>query len=124
MKHKRTACRCRTCRARKTLPRHPLLYRNRVICKKCGERNPDLDSCANCKAPMSLAPACQTCGDVRWTPDKHRNSRRRKPGELCHCDGVWFSIKGAPHRAGTKGCKLSSPADLNYTSKYDPKYGF
>lgn len=77
----KTHCRCRKCRARKALKRHPMTY--------------------------ITQPRCQ-CGARDWAVDAWANARPwRDPTKLCHCDGVWFSIKGAPHRKGSKGCNYS-----------------
>jgi len=72
-------CRCRKCRARCTLPKKPDEYDEPPICKSCGE------------------------GVIRY--DAHHDGRPwRAKEKLCHCDGVWFSIKGSPHRLGGWKC--------------------
>lgn len=70
-------CRCRKCRKRCTLPMKPTEYETPPLCG-CG-------------------------GTIRY--DQHHDSRPwRSPEKLCHCDGVWFSIKGTPHRKGGWKC--------------------
>lgn len=71
----RIHCRCRKCRARKTLSKAPDQY---------------------------LRPPRCPCGGV-YRVDKWANSRPWRKN-LCHCDGVWFSIKGSPHRRGGGQC--------------------
>ena len=76
----RVHCRCRKCRKRCTLPKHPLEYEKPPLCS-CG-------------------------GVIRY--DKDNDSRPWRDREkLCHCDGVWFSIKGAPHRKGGWKCNYN-----------------
>jgi hypothetical protein len=35
--------------------------------------------------------------------DKTRRAYIKK--QNCNCDGVWFSMRGAPHRRGSIGCQ-------------------
>lgn len=73
----RIHCRCRKCGARKTLSQRPEEY---------------------------LRPRRCPCGGT-YRVDKWANSRPwRNKSKLCHCDGVWFSIRGAPHRRGGGSC--------------------
>lgn len=75
----KTHCRCRKCQARRALPKHPLEYLRQPKCRNCGARDFRVDAWANARP---------------W----------RKRENLCWCDGIWFSIKGAPHRMGCLGC--------------------
>lgn len=72
----RTHCRCRTCRTRTTLRMPPAHYVKPPLCK-CG-------------------------GVLRLDQDANGRPWRKKP--MCHCDGVWFSIKASPHRRGGGLC--------------------
>lgn len=73
-----THCRCRICDRRKAIKRHPDNY--------------------------IRPPKCVCGGSLRV--DKWANSRPWRRS-MCHCDGVWFSIKGAPHRKGSGQCNYN-----------------
>ena len=59
----KTHCRCRTCRTRRVLKRHPETYLTQPKCAHCGARN--------------------------FTADKWMNERKNKK-HTCHCDGYHF----------------------------------
>ena len=54
---------------------------------------------------------CPKCGG-EMREDKTR--RKYIKEQNCKCDGVWFSMKGAPHRRGTIGC-------VHYTGELSPE---
>ena len=77
----KTHCRCRHCRARKKLNKHPLEYR--------------------------VQPRCQ-CGARDWLKDEYRHRIELKQMLLglghygtCYADCFHF-----PHRVGSTGCKF------------------
>lgn len=81
-------CRCRTCRARRKLPKHPDEYLRQPKCANCGARS--------------------------WLRDDYRHrielpQMRAKTGryKTCHADCFHH-----PHRAGSTGCKFDK--DFNY----------
>lgn len=49
---------------------------------------------------------CPRCGHAA-KPNPWAN---RKPWRayLCHCDGMWWSIRGAPHKIGTGDCRYNA----------------
>lgn len=82
----KTHCRCRNCRARKKLRKHPLEYRTQ--------------------------PRCQ-CGARDWLRDEYRHRveleqmrNRRGRYQPCHADCFHF-----PHRMGSAGCKFDVAAE-------------
>lgn len=91
-------CRCRICRKRTTLARHPDSYRIRVKCKKCGGTYANARGyCIECGSDMSLAPKCSVCrGRLRLDQDANGRPWRRRP--ICRCIGVPF-----PHRPQLHG---------------------
>lgn len=97
-------CRCRACRKRATLPKAPADYRVRAACPRCkGSYANDDAKCFDCGADMLLAPRCKSCGG-RLRLDQDANARPWRRQALCHCGGVWFAIRGAPHRMGGGQC--------------------
>lgn len=52
--------------------------------------------------PICDGPVCETTAYKRTENKKNR----------CYCDGLHFSMKGAPHRKGSKWCKY-------YKGKYN-----
>lgn len=82
----KTHCRCRSCRSRRKLSRHPNQYWKQ--------------------------PKCQ-CGAREWVIDQYRHrveleQMRRKAGryKVCHADCFHF-----PHRMGSGGCKFDVNAE-------------
>lgn len=51
------------------------------------------DNCPVCDQPAKVDP---------WA------SKRPWRAQLCYCDGMWWSIRGAPHKIGTGECKYSN----------------
>lgn len=79
----KTHCRCRNCRHRKKLPKHPDEYRRQ--------------------------PKCQQCGAKDWARDEYRHQVELAQiyGKLgryrvCHADCFHH-----PHRMGSDGCKFT-----------------
>jgi hypothetical protein len=82
----KTHCRCRNCRSRKKLNKHPLEYR--------------------------VQPGCQ-CGARDWIKDEYRHrvelpQMRRKAGRYVVCYADCFHH---PHRMGSTGCKFGSSGE-------------
>lgn len=69
--HKAFPCRCRYCRARRTLPKHPSKYLIRRYAR------------------------CYSCGRDALSVDRFRKHKEGKR-YTCHCDGVHY-----PHRRGS-----------------------
>ena len=75
----RHPCRCRGCKGRKTLTKHPDQYIRPPVC---------------------------SCGRSDWAVDHYRMRVGPKENKLCHCGHV-TSLAGRPihpHRWGCKGC--------------------
>lgn len=100
---RRTHVRCRKCRARRVLPRHPERYAGRLpVCRSPG------------------------CGSRDYVADKWMNERNTSPRGTramgCTCAGYWFT-----HRRGSLFCWYRSdgsdrlPGDPDFKSRYDMK---
>lgn len=82
----KTHCRCRNCRARKKLNKHPLEYHVQPRCQ-CGARDWQMDAYRH-----------------RVELEQMRNKRGRY--QPCHADCFHF-----PHRMGSAGCKFDVAAE-------------
>jgi hypothetical protein len=51
-----------------------------------------------------IKPKCLCCGAELSYIDKWQRNKNRDKSNLCECDGLYFSIKGSPHRKGSKWC--------------------
>lgn len=72
---KRYPCRCKICRARRTLAKHPDAYRREPKCP---------------------------CGGS-YSPDSYRRTKEHKL-TACYCSGYHWSINNGPHRRGSPEC--------------------
>lgn len=76
---RRHRCRCRHCRARQTLNKHPDAYIRPPRCRSCQQKG-------------------------TLIVDLYRDTKREARRATCYCDGWWF-----PHRRGTAGCEADRP---------------
>lgn len=85
----RLHCRCRKCRTRRVLPKHPDEYaRGRL-------------------------PSCEVCGARDYHPDKWMNARDTSKTS-CTCAGYWF-----PHRKGSLFCWYRDDGSDRYPGDSD-----
>lgn len=88
-------CRCRKCRARRTLKRHPLEYKIPPPCRSCGATEAQLRKQYGDNTPPRLIGK-----SLLWLVE-HRETEL-KNRRLCYADCF---PRGYPHRWGSPGCK-------------------
>ena len=69
--------------------------RNKTACGKRFKGTPGVTPCPHCGGESRLD---------KWAAKRGWQSRA-----LCHCDGYWWSIRGAPHKLGSPHCKGPAP---------------
>jgi hypothetical protein len=104
--------RCRSCRTRRVLPRHPEAYAIVPQCRVCGKRYHEFRN--GVRAPIFFI-------------DKERTERvKRNRANGCMCPGyAWGgNMSGAMHRRGSKQCwyrengERREPGDADYFMNY------
>lgn len=106
--------RCKHCRARRKLPKHPGEYRNLKTCPRCKHGNDkDCERCQECSFVLSLAPSCDNCGDRRWRVDEFRQNHEKHQwrigsGRYARCYGDCHHFV---HRMGSPGCKFDASGE-------------
>lgn len=66
-------------------------------------------------------PCCPVCKEPFKYVDKWQRKKNRDSDNLCYCDGLWFTERGSPHRAGSSvWCKQhpTGPTEQDYIDRY------